>query len=74
MWEYMAPMGNIKHRSLTRLRPVNQRRIAKAIRRAVAMGIIPSVHPHPEILEPAEFKRKQLALDEAQGMSNTRGR
>ncbi|MCJ1270684.1 hypothetical protein MMC22_010581 [Lobaria immixta] len=67
MWEYMAPMGNIKHRKQTRLRPVNQRRISKAIRRAIGMGLIPSVHPHPEMLEAAASKREQLALNEAEG-------
>lgn len=62
MWEYMAPMGNIKHRNETGLRPVNQRRMAKAIRRAVGMGLIPSVHPHPEVLEAAAVQREALAL------------
>lgn len=58
----MAPMGNIKHRKETGLRAVNQRRIAKAIRRAIGMGLIPSVHPHPEVLEAAEVKREALLL------------
>ncbi|MCJ1469842.1 hypothetical protein MMC07_008485 [Pseudocyphellaria aurata] len=62
MWEYMAPMGRIRHRNQTGLRPVNQRRISKAIRRAVGMGLIPSVHPHPEVLEAAASKRERLAL------------
>ncbi|KAG4412009.1 hypothetical protein IFR04_014853 [Cadophora malorum] len=48
--EYMTPMGRIKHSKETGLRPVNQRRIARAIRRAVGMGMHPSVHHHPEIL------------------------
>ena len=46
----MTPMGRIKHSKETGLRPVNQRRIARAIRRAVGMGMHPSVHHHPEIL------------------------
>ncbi|OJJ43304.1 hypothetical protein ASPZODRAFT_136525 [Penicilliopsis zonata CBS 506.65] len=50
MSEYITTMGRIKHRSQTGLRPVNQRKIAKAIRRAVALGLMPSVHRHPEIL------------------------
>jgi small subunit ribosomal protein S18 len=50
MSEYMTPMGRIKHRNQTGLRPVNQRRLAKAIRRAIGMGLMPSVHRHPEIL------------------------
>ena len=48
--EYMTPMGRIKHNKDTGLRPVNQRRIARTIRRAIGMGITPSVHRHPEIL------------------------
>ena len=67
MWEYMAPIGNIKHRKETGLRPVNQRRIAKAIRRAVGMGLIPSVHPHPEVLEAAAVKREAYALKYGKG-------
>lgn len=50
MSEYMTDMGRIKHRNETGLRPVNQRRMAKAIRRAVGMGLMPDVHRHPEIL------------------------
>ena len=51
MSEYMTSMGRIKHRRETGLRAVNQRKIAKAIRRAVGMGLLPSVHEHPEVLE-----------------------
>ncbi|KAJ6007978.1 hypothetical protein N7540_011954 [Penicillium herquei] len=50
MSEYVSPMGRIKHRGETGLRPVNQRKIAKAIRRAMGLGLMPSVHRHPEIL------------------------
>lgn len=66
MWEYMAPMGKIKHRKETGLRPVNQRRLAKAIRRAVGMGLIPSVHPHPEVLEAQAARRERLAMNYAE--------
>ncbi|AEO62409.1 uncharacterized protein THITE_2106534 [Thermothielavioides terrestris NRRL 8126] len=48
--EFMTTMGRIKHSSDTGLRPVNQRKMAKAIRRAIGMGLHPSVHFHPEIL------------------------
>ncbi|TLS27333.1 hypothetical protein PpBr36_04687 [Pyricularia pennisetigena] len=48
--EFMTPMGRIKHSKETCLRPVNQRKIAKAIRRAVGLGLHPSVHHHPELL------------------------
>lgn len=44
-------MGRIRHRKDTGLRGVNQRRIAKAVRRAVGMGLMPSVHDHPEVME-----------------------
>ncbi|KAJ6007127.1 hypothetical protein N7499_000791 [Penicillium canescens] len=50
MSEYMTSMGRIKHRSETGLRPVNQRKMAKALRRAIGMGLMPSVHRHPEII------------------------
>ena len=51
MAEYVTQIGRIKHRKQTGLRAVNQRKIAKAIRRAVGMGLMPSVHKHPEVLE-----------------------
>ncbi|KAF8853919.1 ribosomal protein S18, partial [Acephala macrosclerotiorum] len=50
MSEYMTPMGRIRHSKETGLRPANQRKIAKAIRRSIGMGMMPSVHRHPEIL------------------------
>jgi len=46
----MTDFGRIKHSKFTGLRPVNQRKIAKAIRRAIGLGLHPSVHRHPEIL------------------------
>lgn len=48
--ENMTAFGRIKNGRLNGLRPVNQRKMAKAIRRAVGLGIHPSVHLHPEIL------------------------
>ena len=50
MSEYMSSMGRIKHSKETGLRPVNQRRMAKAIRRSIGMGLMPSSYHHPEIL------------------------
>lgn len=44
-------MGRIKPSRDTGLRPVNQRKMAKAIRRAIGLGIHPSVHRHPMILQ-----------------------
>ncbi|KAL1794405.1 mitochondrial 37S ribosomal protein bS18m [Alternaria dauci] len=51
MSEYMTEMGRIKHSNDTGLRPKNQRKIAKAIRRAVGLGLMPSVHRHPLVLK-----------------------
>ncbi|KAI9732864.1 MAG: hypothetical protein M1834_003803 [Cirrosporium novae-zelandiae] len=57
MGEYMTELGRIKHSSETGLRNVNQRKIAKAIRRAVGIGLMPSVHRHPEMI--AESLRRE---------------
>ena len=51
MSEFMTGMARIKHSKETGLRPVNQRRVAKAIRRAIGMGIMPSIHQHPQMIE-----------------------
>ena len=51
MSEYMTETGKIKHSSATGLRPKNQRKIAKAIRRAIGLGLMPSVHRHPLVLK-----------------------
>ncbi|KAI2639982.1 ribosomal protein S18 [Xylaria nigripes] len=48
--EFMTPHGRIKRAAETGLRPVNQRKMAKAIRRAIGLGLHPSVHRHPEFL------------------------
>lgn len=50
MSEYITEMGRIRHSSDTGLRPVNQRKMAKAVRRAMGMGLMPGVHRHPELL------------------------
>ncbi|KAJ4398539.1 hypothetical protein N0V91_010111 [Didymella pomorum] len=58
MSEYMTEMGRIKHSKDTGLRPKNQRKIAKAIRRAIGLGLMPSVHRHPLVLlkaKPSQF-------------------
>ncbi|KAK5114529.1 hypothetical protein LTR62_002464 [Meristemomyces frigidus] len=58
MAEYVSDMGRIKHRSETGLRPVNQRRVAKAVRRAIGSGVLmPSVYKHPELLKHAMTSR-----------------
>ena len=51
MSDFISDMGRIRPRSETGLRPVNQRKIARAVRRAIALGLMPSVHKHPEILK-----------------------
>ncbi|KAI1468138.1 ribosomal protein S18 [Daldinia caldariorum] len=48
--EFMTAHGRIKRAVDTGLRPVNQRKMAKAVRRAIGLGLHPSVHFHPEIL------------------------
>lgn len=57
MSEYMTEMGRIRHSNETGLRPVNQRRMAKAVRRAIGLGLMPSVHRHPEILKEEASRR-----------------
>ncbi|KAB5539462.1 ribosomal protein S18 [Coniochaeta sp. 2T2.1] len=48
--DFITPFGRIKHNRETGLRPVNQRKMAKTIRRAIGLGIHPSVYRHPMIL------------------------
>ncbi|KAJ4313100.1 hypothetical protein N0V84_009581 [Fusarium piperis] len=52
---FTSPSGMINHSQLTRLRPVNQRKVAKMVRRVQGMGIYPSVHAHPEMLREQFF-------------------
>ncbi|CAD6444689.1 71b3d30e-2c26-4003-8ed3-518dc3459f90 [Sclerotinia trifoliorum] len=59
MSEYVTPMGRIRGSKETGLRPVNQRKIAKAIRRSIGMGMMPSVHRHPEVLYKARERDEQ---------------
>ncbi|ORY68787.1 ribosomal protein S18 [Pseudomassariella vexata] len=57
--EYMTTHGKIMRSEQTGLRPVNQRKVAKAIRRSIGMGLHPSVHRHPEILAQLSSSRYQ---------------
>jgi small subunit ribosomal protein S18 len=59
MSEYVTEMGKIKHNKDTGLRPRNQRKMAKAVRRAIGLGLIPSVYRHPQVLmtEP-DYRRR----------------
>lgn len=72
MSEYMTSMGRIRHRKDTGLRAVNQRKIAKAIRRAVGMGLVPSVHKHPEVLELEAKERNTRKWLKRTGQAGTR--
>jgi small subunit ribosomal protein S18 len=48
--DFVSETGRIKHSNLTGLKPKNQRKVAKAIRRAIGSGLMPSVHRHPEVI------------------------
>lgn len=48
--EFTTQMGRIKKGSESGLRPRNQRKMAKAIRRAVGIGLLPSSYRHPELI------------------------
>lgn len=51
MGEYVTDMGKIKSGRETGLKPVNQRRMAKAIRRAQGVGLLmPGTYKNPNIL------------------------
>lgn len=59
MSEYVTDMGKIKHNKDTGLRPRNQRKMAKAVRRAIGLGLIPSVYRHPQVLMTEQsYKRR----------------
>ena len=68
---FVTSMGRLMPRSQTGLRAVNQRKISKAVRRAVGMGLMPSVHKHPEILEVEERVRneRRYGLDGSRGIT-----
>lgn len=51
MTDFVTETGRIKPRKETGLRPVNQRKIAKAIRRAIALGLMPSAYKHPMLIK-----------------------
>lgn len=48
--DFTTPSGMIKNSANNGLRPVNQRKIAKMIRRAQGMGLYPTIHGHPEMI------------------------
>ncbi|KAG5974968.1 hypothetical protein E4U55_007920, partial [Claviceps digitariae] len=53
--EFTNSSGQIVHSEATTLRPVNQRKIAKMIRRVQGMGIYPTIHDHPEMIRNSFF-------------------
>lgn len=63
----MSAMGRIKHSKETGLRNVNQRKIAKAIRRVIGMGLMPSTHRHPEFLMREATRRTEAAKSPLRG-------
>nr|POE47957.1 30s ribosomal protein s18 [Quercus suber] len=68
MSEYISPMGRIMSGKESGLRPVNQRRMAKAIRRAMGLGLMPTVHRHPEIIREELAKRDRGVLRTRSGV------
>ncbi|KAF7543574.1 hypothetical protein G7046_g9972 [Stylonectria norvegica] len=56
---FTTASGMINHSQLTRLRPVNQRKVAKMVRRVQGMGIYPTVHAHPEMIRESFFPRSR---------------
>ena len=48
--EFTNSAGQIKPSMTTRLRPVNQRKIAKMVRRAQGLGLYSTIHAHPELI------------------------
>ena len=67
MAEFCTAAMRIKPRSATGLTNVNQRKMAKAVRRAIGMGLMPAVHAHPEVLE-----RERRKIDERWAKSDYR--
>lgn len=67
MWEYVTNMGRIKHSRDTGLGNVNQRKMAKAVRRSIGMGLMPSVHKHPEMLEAEAIAKAKIAANRQGG-------
>jgi small subunit ribosomal protein S18 len=55
--QFVTETGRIKHSSITGLKAKNQRKLAKAVRRAIGCGLMPSVHRHPEVIA------KELGID-----------
>lgn len=50
MSQFVTETGRIKHNKNTGLKATMQRKMAKAVRRAIGCGLMPSVHRHPEVI------------------------
>ncbi|KAL3963354.1 hypothetical protein ACCO45_000358 [Purpureocillium lilacinum] len=57
--EFTSSSGQITHSAGTGLRPANQRKIAKMIRRVQGMGIYPTIHDHPEMIRDDFFPERR---------------
>ncbi|KAL9088410.1 MAG: hypothetical protein Q9159_003110 [Coniocarpon cinnabarinum] len=57
MGEFVSETGRIRSARETGLRAVNQRKLAKAVRRSIGMGLVPSVHRHPELFPERKEQR-----------------
>ncbi|KAJ4155235.1 hypothetical protein LMH87_000491 [Akanthomyces muscarius] len=57
--EFTTSSGQIKHSKETALRPVNQRKVAKMIRRIQGMGLYPTIHDHPELIRSEFYPSEQ---------------
>ncbi|KAK5992307.1 hypothetical protein PT974_05708 [Cladobotryum mycophilum] len=57
--EFTSTSGQITHSGGTSLRPVNQRKIAKMIRRVQGMGLYPTIHDHPEMIRDNFFPERR---------------
>lgn len=59
--EFTNSSGQIRHNRETALRPVNQRKVAKMIRRIQGMGLYPTLHDHPELIR-SDFYSSERGL------------
>ncbi|KAJ2979854.1 hypothetical protein NQ176_g2995 [Zarea fungicola] len=59
--EFTTSSGQIKPSTETGLRPVNQRKVAKMIRRIQGMGLYPTIHDHPELIRSDFFPSERKA-------------
>lgn len=57
--EFTTSSGQILHSAATRLRPVNQRKVAKMVRRVQGMGLYPTIHDHPEMMREHFYPEKK---------------